>query len=63
VRPSKTGFALGEPSTCRSNNFDLPAGATFRIGVRPVDLAGNIGVASELEIDLSKQPKSVPDLL
>jgi hypothetical protein len=61
VRPWRTAFTLGYPSFCRSNNFDLPVGNTLRIGVRPVDLAGNVGVASEIEIDLSKPPKEIPD--
>lgn len=62
VRPWETEIVLGEPSICRRNNFDLPAGAKFRIGVRPVDLAGNIGVASEIEIDLSRKPNAIPDI-
>jgi hypothetical protein len=62
VRPWGTELALGHPSTCGRNNFDLPAGQAFRIGVRPVDLAGNVGVASEVELDLAKQPKAIPDL-
>jgi hypothetical protein len=61
VRPWETELVLGNPVTCVRNNFDLPAGKTFRIGVRPVDLAGNIGVASEIEIDLARAPKAIPD--
>jgi hypothetical protein len=61
VRPWKTEFALGHTSTSDSNNIDLPDGKTFRIGVRPVDLAGNVGTASESEIDLSRKPKAIPD--
>lgn len=53
-------FWLGRPSMCVPNNFDLPTGKV-RIGVRPVDLAGNLGTASERELDLSKQPKAIPD--
>ncbi|HEU4728258.1 MAG TPA: hypothetical protein VFT22_10225 [Kofleriaceae bacterium] len=61
VQPWKTELALGHPSTCASSNFDLPAGKTLHIGVRPVDLAGNVGTASELKIDLSRKPKLIPD--
>lgn len=61
VQPWKAELALGHPSICGSNNFDLPAGKTLRIGVRPVDLAGNVGTASELKIDLSRKPKLIPD--
>jgi hypothetical protein len=61
VRPWQTEVALGHPSTCGHNNFDLPAGKQLRIGVRPVDLAGNVGLVSELDVDLSKPPKPIPD--
>jgi hypothetical protein len=61
VRPWQTELALGHPSTCSASNFDLPVGKRIRIGLRPVDLAGNIGTASELEVDLSKKPKPIPD--
>ncbi len=61
VRPWSAEFVLGHSSICGANNFDLPVGKAFRIGVRPVDLAGNIGTASELEIDLSRKPKAIPD--
>lgn len=61
VPPWKTEFTLGHPSTCGGSNFDLPVGKTFRIGVRPVDLAGNVGTVSEIEIDLSRKPKAIPD--
>ncbi|HWO24197.1 MAG TPA: hypothetical protein VNO30_35885 [Kofleriaceae bacterium] len=62
VRPWETEIALGHPSICGRNNFDLPDGKKLRIGVRPVDLAGNIGVASEIEIDLSRKPNEIPDI-
>jgi len=61
VLPSKNELVLGNPSTCGRDNFGLPDGKKLRIGVRPVDLAGNVGTASEIEIDLSKQPKEIPD--
>lgn len=41
--------------------FDLPAGKQLRVGVRPVDLGGNVGLVSELDVDLSKKPKDIPD--
>jgi hypothetical protein len=61
VQPWQTELSLGHPSTCSVNNFDLPIGKRLRIGLRPVDLAGNVGTASEIELDLSKKPKPIAD--
>jgi hypothetical protein len=61
VQPRQTELVLGPQSTCRGSNLDLPVRKKLRIGVRPVDLAGNVGTASEIELDLSKKPKQIPD--
>lgn len=42
---------LGHPSTCAPDDFKIPRRKALRLGIRPVDLAGNLGTASEIVLD------------
>lgn len=44
-------LSLGHPSTCSPDNFTIPHRKALKLGIRPVDLAGNLGAPSELVLD------------
>jgi hypothetical protein len=45
-------FTLGAESVCSVSSFDFPEAAGLKLGVRAVDLAGNLGPANELTLEL-----------
>jgi hypothetical protein len=61
VVPYGDEFSLGSWSTCGASNFDLETGAVIKIGLRPIDLAGNAGEPREAFVDLWSPPKQIPD--
>jgi hypothetical protein len=61
VRAWRGEFDLGHSSTCSRNNFDIATGKVIKLGVRPIDLAGNAGPAREVLVDLSQKPTEIPD--
>ncbi len=47
-----TLFDLGAENTCSVSSFDFPEDGRLTLGVRPVDLAGNMGTLSEIPIEI-----------
>jgi hypothetical protein len=61
VPPYGGEFSLGSQSTCGASNFDLATGAVIKLGLRPIDFAGNLGEPREVFVDLWSPPKQIPD--
>jgi hypothetical protein len=53
-QPGEPTIILGHPSTCGAEDFTFPKTKALRLGLKVIDLAGNVGPASELVLDTTK---------
>lgn len=53
-------LSLGHQSMCSAANFVFPAKTKQRLGIAPVDAAGNQGTPSEVVLDLAKPATKAP---
>ncbi|HEV8323487.1 MAG TPA: hypothetical protein VG389_17860 [Myxococcota bacterium] len=60
VRAEAGSLVLGADNLCTPSRLELPAVDTLRVGLRVVDLAGNMAAPREVVLDLSHPSRAFP---